>query len=92
MFLWKLSGERACDVLLDQMLERACDIWKGCKYNPTESGECSGICPLCWSLLGFTLLVLADDTCIDSLIFAYHDFDLADGQSHAVSSGWSHYW
>ena len=29
VFFWKLSGERACDVLLEQMLERACDVWKG---------------------------------------------------------------
>lgn len=31
MFLWKLSCERACDVLLKHTLERECDVWKECK-------------------------------------------------------------
>lgn len=30
LFFWKLSGEQACDVLLEQTLERTCDIWKDC--------------------------------------------------------------
>jgi hypothetical protein len=38
VFFWKLLGKRACDVLLDWTLERTCDIWKGYKYNPTDSG------------------------------------------------------
>lgn len=51
MFLWKLPGERACDVLLEWMLERTCDVWKWDKYNPTDSGPCCGIGPPCHSLL-----------------------------------------
>ena len=37
MVFWKLSGERVYDVLLEWTVERARDIWKGYKYNPTES-------------------------------------------------------
>jgi hypothetical protein len=37
---WKLPGERACDVLLERMLERTHDVWKGHKYNPTYGGRC----------------------------------------------------
>lgn len=76
---WKLSGERACDVLLGQTLKRTCDVWKGCKHNPTDSGQCFQhwfvlqlFTGLCWSLL---MLVFTDNTRVDSLlIFAYHDF------------------
>ena len=32
---WRQSGKRPCDVLLEQMLERTHDVWKGYKYNPT---------------------------------------------------------
>ena len=39
MFFWKLPGKRACDVLLEQMLERACDACKGYKYNPRDSAQ-----------------------------------------------------
>jgi hypothetical protein len=35
LFFWKLFRKRACDVLLEQTLETACDVWKGHKYNPT---------------------------------------------------------
>lgn len=36
---WTLSCEEgACDVLLEQILERSHDIWKEFKYNPTDSG------------------------------------------------------
>jgi hypothetical protein len=28
-------------ILLDQMLERTLDVWKGYKYHPTDSGQCS---------------------------------------------------
>jgi hypothetical protein len=40
---WKFPGERACDVLLEQILERTCDTWKESKYNSTDSGQCSCI-------------------------------------------------
>ena len=51
LFFWKLSSERACDVLLEQMLERTRDVWKKYKYNPTDSGWYFGFGPPCWSLL-----------------------------------------
>jgi hypothetical protein len=35
VFFWKLPGERACDVLLEQMFERTWDVWKEYKSNPT---------------------------------------------------------
>jgi len=38
VFFWKLpEGEKGgCGVLLEQMLERTRDVWKGYKYNPTD--------------------------------------------------------
>ena len=33
---WKQPGKRACDVLLELMLEKTHDVWKGYKYNPTD--------------------------------------------------------
>ena len=50
VFFWKQPGKRACDVWLEWMLERICGMWKGYKYNPTDSGQCCGIdlpCFLC---------------------------------------------
>jgi hypothetical protein len=38
VFLGKLSGKRAWDVLLVQKLERTYDAWKEYTYNPTDSG------------------------------------------------------
>ena len=38
-FFWKQPGKRACDVLLEWMLERTHDVWKGYKYNPRDSGR-----------------------------------------------------
>ena len=51
--VWKLSGKRAWDVLLEWMLERTCDVQKESKYNLTDSGWHCGIGLPCWSLLGF---------------------------------------
>jgi hypothetical protein len=34
---WK---KEACDVLLKQILERTCDVWKRYKYNSTDDGQC----------------------------------------------------
>jgi hypothetical protein len=52
--MWCFSGsclkKGAYNVLLEQMLERACDVWKGYKYNPTDSEQQCGIgspCLLC---------------------------------------------
>jgi hypothetical protein len=38
VFFWKIPGKGACDVLLEQTLERTCDVWKQFKYNPIDSG------------------------------------------------------
>jgi hypothetical protein len=55
VFFWKLTGKRACDILLDQTLERTCDVWEGYQFNLTESGQCcvALVClgTFCWSLL-----------------------------------------
>lgn len=53
---WKLPVERACDVYLEQMLERTCEFWKESKYNPPNSRWCSCIGLSCKSLLGFLRL------------------------------------
>ena len=42
-------------------IERAGDVWKEYKYNPTESGQRYCIGSPCWSYLGFSLLVFADN-------------------------------
>lgn len=49
MFFWKQTGKRVSDCFLEQMLERTKDVWKGFKYNPTNSG----IHLSCYSLLLF---------------------------------------
>jgi hypothetical protein len=42
----------ACDVLLEQTLERTHDVWKGYKYNPTDKWTTlCGIGSPCHSLL-----------------------------------------
>jgi hypothetical protein len=38
-----LSGERACDFLLEQMLESKHDVWKEGKYIRIDGGQHSGI-------------------------------------------------
>ena len=63
VFSWMLSGERACDVLLECTLERTCDVWKEYKYSPID-----GMTLWHW----FVLLVFVDASLI--LIFACHDF------------------
>jgi hypothetical protein len=59
VFLWKLPGKGAWDVLLEQELERTHDIWKGYNYNSTDSGQhCVALvrlATLCWSSLGFAV-------------------------------------
>ena len=50
VFFWKLPGERAFDVLLEQMPKKTCDVWK--KYNTTDSGQSQQIGSLvCLALL-----------------------------------------
>ena len=50
MFFWKLSGERACDVLLEWMLEQTHYVQKQYKENPTDSEWCPCIDSPCNSL------------------------------------------
>lgn len=40
---WKLPVKGTCDVLLGQVLKRACDVREGDKYNPTGSGHCCAL-------------------------------------------------
>ena len=35
---WELPGKKACDILLEWMLERTHVVWNGYKYSPTDSG------------------------------------------------------
>ena len=57
-----LKGE-TCDVLLEQMLGRTCNVLKGYEYNPTISGQgymvLVRLASLCWALLGFAGLCWA---------------------------------
>lgn len=39
VFFWRRSGKNTCDVLLEQMLEKTCDVCRGYKYNPADSGS-----------------------------------------------------
>ena len=59
VLFWKQPGKRPCDVFLEQILERSRDIWKGYKYNPTDSGRhCMVLfclATLCWSSFVMTL-------------------------------------
>jgi hypothetical protein len=58
---WKLPGKRACNILLEQTLERTRGVWKGYKYNPTSSGQCSValVCLATHASLHLALLTLA---------------------------------
>ena len=38
VFLWKLPGKEARDDLLEGMLERTHDVWKGYKNCPSDCG------------------------------------------------------
>jgi hypothetical protein len=40
VFFWKHLGKGACDVLLNWKLKKTHDVWKGYKYNPTDSEQC----------------------------------------------------
>ena len=57
VFFWKLPWKRACDVLLECMLETTCDAWRGYKYIPAvKRWHCMvlvHLATLCWSSLGF---------------------------------------
>ena len=53
VFFWKLSGEKVCDVLLEQTLERTCDAWEECKEKPADSGQCSAMGSPCCSSMVF---------------------------------------
>lgn len=49
VFFWCLSGEKACTVLLEQMLEKARDVWRGYQSYPTR--DPLGIVVPSWSSL-----------------------------------------
>lgn len=38
MFFWRQPGKGACDIMLEGLCERACDVRKGYKYNSMDSG------------------------------------------------------
>jgi len=57
VFFWKLTGKGACDVLLEQMLERACGVGKG--INVTHQAVDDAV----W--YGFTLPSLLIIICCD---------------------------
>ena len=51
-------------ILLERMLERTHDVWKGHKYSQKDSGQSQMVLVhlaiLCWSLLGFADAGFAD--------------------------------
>ena len=47
------SGKRACDVLLERMVEEMGGVWKGYNYNPTDSRRCYVVLALLATLLIF---------------------------------------
>lgn len=53
IFLWKLSCERTCDVLLEQTLERECDVWKSAGRALQTAKGPSCIVTLCDTSLVF---------------------------------------
>jgi hypothetical protein len=53
VFFWKLPGKKACDILLECMLERTHGIWKGYNYKITDIGLHCGFGLSCPSLLFF---------------------------------------
>ena len=59
MFCWKQPGKRSCDVLLECMLERTCDVQRGYKYNPTDSGR--GLCCIGTRYHSLLVMVFADN-------------------------------
>ena len=67
VFSQKLPGKRTYGVLLQQTLEKTHDVWKGYKYNPTDSGQQCGIgspchsAGLCWA---FLILIFTDYTIV----------------------------
>ena len=40
VFVLSQSGQRTCDVLLEKILEKTHDVWKGYKYIPMDSVQC----------------------------------------------------
>ena len=68
VFFWKLPRERACDVLLEWMLERTHDVWKEYKCNSQTVGDTVWhwftlplFIGLCWALL---MLLFISSLCL----------------------------
>jgi hypothetical protein len=78
MFCWKQPGKRSCDVLLECMLERTCDVQRGYKYNPTDSGRgCVALVHvtiLCWLWSLLTMLYGIGWPYHSLLVIICHDF------------------
>lgn len=76
-FFWKLPVQRACDYLLEQLLEKTCGVLKWYKYNPADSGQRSAfvlLAGLCWAAL---TLVFADDTLALAHLAFFSDLHLS---------------
>lgn len=56
VFFWKETGKRAYVVLLEQMLERCSDVWKGYKYN-SMYGELHCVVFVCLTIHSLLVLV-----------------------------------
>jgi hypothetical protein len=85
VFFWKQPGQRACDVLLEQLLERTYDVWKGYKCNPTDRWTMLDdigmpyhfllvINGLCWCWSSLMMLGGIGMPCHSFLVIIGHDF------------------
>ena len=64
----ELRGERACDVLPKRMLEGTHDVWKACKCNPADRGQCHRFALLAFldaALASVCLAFVTDLACRD---------------------------
>lgn len=57
VIFWKHPGKRACNIFLECMLERICDVWKRYKYNPTDSGQHCVVSVLLATLCGSSFVM-----------------------------------
>lgn len=58
LFSWRQPGKRACNVFLEEMLEKTQDVWKAYKYQWTMLDDTGTPCH-CWALM---TLVFTDNT------------------------------
>ena len=69
-FFWKLPGKRACGVLLEWMLQRTLDVWKGLKHHLKVDNIVALVC------LGVLLVFDGLCWCWSSLMMLWHWFTL----------------